>query len=176
MIGLAKWGRHPVQHADRLERAHRDGYDSGQAETATPGGARDPIRVRSAQGLVQAEEDDKPPSRFGLAGIAKGERARLDTTEFRTRTALLHVVRAFADAAIGAPGQGDSEELETELRLEIARVIEQADGEPGGRRSKKKRKSSRFREQHPIIVRLKDRARERAAARAVALSWTTPGR
>src|SRR6266480_754837 len=37
-----------------------------------------------------------------LAGISKGERAGLDTKEFRNADALLHVVRTFADEAQGA--------------------------------------------------------------------------
>src|SRR6185312_12498643 len=60
-----------------------------------------------------------------LAGIAKGERAGLDTKEFRNADALLHVVRAFADEALGAPApKRDIEDLETELMLADLEVIE----------------------------------------------------
>ena len=53
-----------------------------------------------------------------LAGIAKGERQGLETREFRDADALLHVVRAFPDAA-GAPAdpRADIDDLDTELIL-----------------------------------------------------------
>jgi GTP-binding protein YchF len=60
-----------------------------------------------------------------LAGITKGERGGLDAKEFRNADALLHVVRAFADAT-GAPAspRGDIQDLETELILADLEVIE----------------------------------------------------
>jgi GTP-binding protein YchF len=51
-----------------------------------------------------------------LAGIAKGERAGLDTREFRAADALLHVVRAFEARDIG--------DLEMELLLADLEVVE----------------------------------------------------
>src|SRR5438132_1582709 len=60
-----------------------------------------------------------------LAGIAKGERAGLETKEFRSADALLHVVRAFPDEALGAPDpKRDIEDLETELLLADLEVVE----------------------------------------------------
>src|SRR6059036_224567 len=60
-----------------------------------------------------------------LAGIARGERAGLDTKEFRNADALLHVVRTFADPALDAPApRRDSEDLETELILADLEVVE----------------------------------------------------
>jgi GTP-binding protein YchF len=60
-----------------------------------------------------------------LAGIAKGERQGLETKEFRDADALLHVVRAFPDAA-GAPAdpRADIADLETELILADLEVVE----------------------------------------------------
>ena len=60
-----------------------------------------------------------------LAGFEKGERQGLDAKEFRTADALLHVVRAFPDAA-GAPPAPAREiaDLETELILADLEVVE----------------------------------------------------
>jgi len=60
-----------------------------------------------------------------LAGIAKGERQGLEAKEFRNADALLHVVRAFPDAAGAAPDPaGDIGDLETELILADLEVVE----------------------------------------------------
>ena len=60
-----------------------------------------------------------------LAGISKGEREGLDAKEFRNADALLHVVRAFPDAAGTAPNpKGDIGDLETELILADLEVVE----------------------------------------------------
>jgi ribosome-binding ATPase len=60
-----------------------------------------------------------------LAGIAKGERASLETREFRAADALLHVVRAFDDPALGvADPKRDIVDLETELLLADLEVVE----------------------------------------------------
>src|SRR3990172_1228440 len=60
-----------------------------------------------------------------LAGIAKGERQGLETKEFRSADALLHVVRAFPDAAGAAPNpKSDIADLETELILADLEVVE----------------------------------------------------
>src|SRR5204863_2628777 len=60
-----------------------------------------------------------------LAGIAKGERAGLETKDFRNADALLHVVRAFADEVAGAPDpRRDIVDLETELLLADLDVVE----------------------------------------------------
>jgi GTP-binding protein YchF len=60
-----------------------------------------------------------------LAGISKGERQGLEARDFRNADALLHVVRAFADAA-GAPPtpRVDIADLETELILADLEVVE----------------------------------------------------
>jgi GTP-binding protein YchF len=60
-----------------------------------------------------------------LAGIARGERAGLEAREFRAADALLHVVRAFDDPALGAPDpRRDIVDLEMELLLADLEVVE----------------------------------------------------
>jgi GTP-binding protein YchF len=60
-----------------------------------------------------------------LAGFSKGERQGLEAKEFRNADALLHVVRAFADAAgTAADPAGDIDDLETELILADLEVVE----------------------------------------------------
>src|SRR5262245_13648166 len=60
-----------------------------------------------------------------LAGIEKGERQGLDAREFRNADALLHVVRAFPDAAgAAATPRADIVDLETELILADLEVVE----------------------------------------------------
>jgi GTP-binding protein YchF len=60
-----------------------------------------------------------------LAGITKGERGGLDAREFRGADALLHVVRAFDDAALGTTDpQRDIVDLEMELLLADLEVVD----------------------------------------------------
>ncbi|MET0852605.1 MAG: DUF933 domain-containing protein [Candidatus Rokuibacteriota bacterium] len=60
-----------------------------------------------------------------LAGIEKGERQGLDAREFRNADALLHVARAFPDAAgAAATPRADIVDLETELILADLEVVE----------------------------------------------------
>jgi ribosome-binding ATPase len=60
-----------------------------------------------------------------LAGIARGERAGLETREFRNADALLHVVRAFPDEGLGPPDPArDIADLEVELILADLAVVE----------------------------------------------------
>jgi GTP-binding protein YchF len=60
-----------------------------------------------------------------LAGISKGDRQGLDAKEFRSADALLHVVRAFPDAAgDAADPRRDIADLETELILADLEVVE----------------------------------------------------
>src|SRR5262245_53407528 len=60
-----------------------------------------------------------------LAGISKGDRQGLDAKEFRSADALLHVVRAFPDAAGDAANpKSDIADLETELILADLEVVE----------------------------------------------------
>jgi hypothetical protein len=104
-----------------------------------------------------------------LAGIAKGERAGLDTKEFRNADALLHVVRAFADEALGAPApRRDIEDLETELLLADLEVVERR-LERLEASIKKQRKEIELREQE-ILTRLKTDLESERPLRAVALT------
>lgn len=60
-----------------------------------------------------------------LAGLARGERSALDARDFRNADALLHVVRAFEDATLGAlDPRRDIVDLETELLLADLEVVE----------------------------------------------------
>jgi len=60
-----------------------------------------------------------------LAGISKGDRQGLDAKEFRSADALLHVVRAFPDAAGASPNpRRDIGDLEMELILADLEVVE----------------------------------------------------
>jgi len=89
-----------------------------------------------------------------LAGIAKGERAGLETKEFRNADALLHVVRAFADEALGAPEpRRDIEALETELLLADLEVVERR-LERLEASIKKQRKDAELKERE-LLVRIK---------------------
>jgi GTP-binding protein YchF len=89
-----------------------------------------------------------------LAGITKGEREGLDAKEFRNADALLHVVRAFSDAAGTAPDPtGDIADLETELILADLEVVERR-LERLEASIKKKRTDADVREQ-TILLRLK---------------------
>src|SRR5882672_6202925 len=90
-----------------------------------------------------------------LAGIAKGERQGLEAKEFRNADALLHVVRAFADEALGAPApKRDIEDLETELILADLEVVDRR-LERLESSFKKQRKDADVKEQ-AILARLKN--------------------
>ena len=104
-----------------------------------------------------------------LAGISKGEREGLDAKEFRNADALLHVVRAFADAAGTAPNpKGDIADLETELILADLEVVERR-LERLEASIKKKRLESEVKEQ-AILQRLKPALEGEVPIRAAALS------
>src|SRR5258705_12247526 len=101
-------------------------YDTGRAELHT-GVARVPDpRVDVLRSLFNPKKTTYATFEVvDLAGIAKGERAGLETKEFRNADALLHVVRAFADEALGAADpRRDIEDLETELLLADLEVVE----------------------------------------------------
>ena len=98
----------------------------------------------------------------------KGE-LRLDTKDFRNADALLHVVRAFPDEALGAPApRRDIEDLETELMLADLEVIERR-LERLEASIKKQRKEAEVREQ-AILSRLKSELESERPLRAVALA------
>src|SRR5690242_1774151 len=104
-----------------------------------------------------------------LAGIERGERAGLDTKEFRNADALLHVVRAFADEARGAATpRRDIEDLETELILADLEVVDRR-LERLEASIKKQRKDAEVKEQ-AILIRLKSELESETPLRAVTLT------
>jgi len=104
-----------------------------------------------------------------LAGITKGDREGLDAKEFRNADALLHVVRAFADASGAAPNpKGDIADLETELILADLEVVERR-LERLEATIKKKRVDADVREQ-AILLRLKPALESETPIRAAGLS------
>jgi len=104
-----------------------------------------------------------------LAGIAKGDRAGLDAREFRAADALLHVVRAFDDAALGAPDpRRDIVDLEMELLLADLEVVD--------RRlerlelSLRKRRTDAEATEQAVLQRLKGELEQEVPLRAAALT------
>src|SRR4029450_6484277 len=126
LIGLAKSGKTTLFNLLTGSSVATARYDSGRAELHT-GVARvpDPRGDRLTALFKPKKTTYATFEVVDLAGIAKGERAGLDTKEFRNADALLHVVRAFADEALGAPvPERALEDLETELMLADLEVIE----------------------------------------------------
>lgn len=104
-----------------------------------------------------------------LAGITKGDREGLDAKEFRNADALLHVVRAFPDAAGAAPNpKGDIGDLETELILADLEVVERR-LERLDASIKKKRTDADVKEQ-AILLRLKPALESETPIRAADLT------
>ena len=104
-----------------------------------------------------------------LAGIAKGDRQGLDAKEFRNADALLHVVRAFPDAAGGpADPRRDVVDLETELILADLEVVERR-LERLEASLKKKRTDAEAREQ-AILLKVKPGLEAEVPIRAQELS------
>ena len=104
-----------------------------------------------------------------LAGIAKGERQGLDAKEWRNADALLHVVRAFADAA-GAPAdpRRDVADLEAELILADLEVVERRLERLEGQ-IKKKRMDADVREQ-ALLLKVKPALESETPIRAMELT------
>jgi len=126
LIGLPKSGKTTLFNLLTGSRVATSRFDAGKAELHA-GIARVPDdRVtRLAELFTPRRTTYATFEVVDLAGIARGERAGLETKEFRDADALLHVVRGFADAA-GAPAdpRRDIEDLETELLLADLEVIE----------------------------------------------------
>jgi len=101
-------------------------FDTGRAELHT-GVARVPdARVDRLSALFKPRKTTYATFEVvDLAGISRGERARLETREFRDADALLHVVRGFVDPTLGDPDpRRDVHDLETELILADLEVAE----------------------------------------------------
>src|SRR5262249_40153805 len=145
-------------------------YDTSRAELHT-GIARVPdSRVDRLSAIFKPKKTTYATFEVvDLAGIERGERAGLDTKEFRNADALLHVVRAFADEARGAPTPGrDMEDLEPGLtRADLGG----GDGrlERLGPSIKKQRKDAEVKEQ-AILARLKSELESETPLRAVTLT------
>src|SRR5688572_24474038 len=126
LIGLPKSGKTTLFNLLTGSNIATSRYDSGRSELHT-GVARVPDpRVDTLRGLFNPKKTTFATFEVvDLAGIAKGERAGLDTKEFRNADALLHVVRGFADEALGAPDpKRDIVDLEMELILADLEVVE----------------------------------------------------
>jgi GTP-binding protein YchF len=126
LIGLPKSGKTTLFNLLTGASVATSRYDTGRAELHT-GVARVPDpRVDRLRGLFNPKKTTFATFEVvDLAGIAKGERAALDTKEFRNADALLHVVRGFADETLGAPDpRRDILDLETELILADLEIVE----------------------------------------------------
>ena len=104
-----------------------------------------------------------------LAGIEKGARAGLETKDFRSADALLHVVRAFPDPVLGAPNpRRDILDLEMELVFADLEVVERR-LERLEASIKKRRTDAEVNEQ-ALLRRLKTALETETPLRAVELS------
>jgi GTP-binding protein YchF len=104
-----------------------------------------------------------------LAGIVKGEREGLEAKEFRNADALLHVVRAFPDAAGAAPSpKADIADLETELILADLEVIERR--LPRLEASLKKKRTDADAREQAILLKVKPGLEGETPIRALDLS------
>ena len=155
LIGLPKSGKTTLFNLLTGSSVATARYDTGRAELHT-GVARVPDpRVEVLHGLFNPKKTTHATFEVvDLAGIAKVERAGLETKEFRNADALLHVVRAFADEALGAPEpRRDIEALETELLLADLEVVERR-LERLEASIKKQRKDAELKERE-LLVRIK---------------------
>jgi hypothetical protein len=126
LIGFPKSGKTTLFNLLTGATVATSRYDAGRAELHT-GVARVPDeRVDRLSALFRPKKTTYATFEVvDLAGIKQGERAGLETQDFRSADALLHVVRAFADAALGpAQPRADIEALETELLLADLEVVE----------------------------------------------------
>jgi ribosome-binding ATPase len=170
LIGLPKSGKTTLFNLLTGSNIATSRYDSGRSELHT-GVARVPDpRVDTLRSLFNPKKTTFATFEVvDLAGIAKGERAGLDTKEFRNADALLHVVRGFADEALGAPDpKRDIVDLEMELILAdldvVERRLERLDAS-----LKKQRKEAEVKE-HEVLARLKDALEKETPLRAVTLN------
>src|SRR5262245_35416166 len=170
LIGLPKSGKTTLFNLLTGSKVATARYDTGRAELHT-GIARVPDpRVDRLSAIFKPKKTTYATFEVvDLAGIERGERAGLDTKEFRNADALLHVVRAFADEALGAPApKRDIEDLETELILADLEVVDRR-LERLEASIKKQRKDAEVKEQ-AILARLKTELESETPLRAVTLS------
>jgi GTP-binding protein YchF len=170
LIGLPKSGKTTLFNLLTGANVATARFDTGRAELHA-GVARVPDpRVDRLSALFKPKKTTYATFEVvDLAGIAKGERAGLETKEFRNADALLHVVRAFPDEVAGAPDpRRDIVELETELILADLEVVDRR-LERLEASIKKQRKEAEVREQE-ILRRLKTALEGETPLRAVELS------
>ena len=170
LIGLPKSGKTTLFNLLTGSKVATARYDSGRAELHT-GVARVPdSRVDRLSVIFKPKKTTYATFEVvDLAGIERGERAGLDTKEFRNADALLHVVRAFADEALGAPApRRDIEDLDTELILADLEVVDRR-LERLEASIKKQRKDADVKEQ-AILARLKKDLESETPLRAVSLT------
>jgi ribosome-binding ATPase len=126
MVGLPRSGKTTVFNLLTGAGVPTSRYETGRTEMHT-GVARVPdARVDRLSQLFNPKKTTYATFEVvDLAGIVKGDRARLEAKEFRNADALLHVVRAFDDEALGAADpRRDIIDLETELILADLEVVE----------------------------------------------------
>jgi GTP-binding protein YchF len=126
LLGLPKSGKTTLFNLLTGSDVPTSRYDGGRAELHT-GVARVPdARIDRLSALFSPKKTTYATFQVvDLAGIEKGGRASLDTKEFRDADALLHVVRGFADEALGAADpRRDIVDLETELILADLEVVD----------------------------------------------------
>src|SRR5581483_2798363 len=170
LIGLSKSGKTTLFNLLTGAAVATSRYDAGRAELHT-GIARVPDeRVDRLSALFKPKKTTAATFEVvDLAGIARGERAVLDTKEIRNADALVHVVRAFGDDAPGAPyPRRDIRDLETELILADLEVVERR-LERLDASLKKQRKDAEVKERE-ILARLKTALESETPLRAVELS------
>jgi len=170
LVGLPKSGKTTLFNLLTGASIATARYDTGRAELHT-GVARVPDpRVDMLRGLFNPKKTTYASFEVvDLAGIAKGERAGLETKELRNADALLHVVRAFPDEALGAPDPPrDIEDLETELLLADLEVVERR-LERLEASIKKQRKEPEVKERD-LLVRLKSALETERPLRGEALT------
>jgi GTP-binding protein YchF len=170
LIGLPKSGKTTLFNLLTGQSIATSRYDIGRAELHT-GVARVPDeRVDRLHELFKPRKTTYATFEVvDLAGIAKGERASLDTKEFRNADALVHVVRGFADDALGAPDpRRDIVDLEMELVLSDLEVVERR-LERLEVSIKKQRKDAEVKERE-ILARLETALEQETPLRAVELT------
>jgi GTP-binding protein YchF len=170
LVGLPKGGKTTLFNLLTGASVATSRYDGGRAELHT-GIARVPDpRVDRLTALFKPKKTTYATFEVvDLAGIEKGERGGLEAKEFRNADALLHVVRAFADDARGAPDpRRDILDLELELMLADLEVVDRR-LERLEASLKKQRKEAEVRE-HALLGRLKTTLEAETPLRAVDLT------
>ena len=170
LIGLPRSGKTTLFNLLTGSRIATSRFEGGRSDLHT-GVARVPdARVDRLSVLFKPKKTTHATFEVvDLAGIAKGERAGLEAKEFRSADALLHVVRAFDDAALGAAdARRDILDFEVELILADLEVVERR-LERLEVSIKKRRTDAEVREQD-VLARLRAALEAETPLRAVELS------